>query len=67
MSCNLTPNLSIDELIKAIDGQKTRALVDKKYVEPTESEIEGNLFDYDIDFNRFLEDMEVIFKGIKDG
>ena len=62
MSCN-TDNIGIDELEDMLqDAKKGRAKVDKQYVEYKDK---GHLFNYLIDFNEFLEDIDFIFKSQK--
>jgi len=62
MSCKAGyDNISIEELEKQLDEAK-KALVDKKY---QGYKNEAHLFDYDIDFSRFLEDISYILEEAK--
>jgi len=60
--CNTNKEISIQDLEQQLEDAKT-SLVDRKYVNYDE---QGHLFQYDIDFNRFLNDIQVILEGIKD-
>lgn len=61
MSCkNEYKEIDINELSEQLKESK-KALVDRAYVD-YESE---HLFDYDIDFNRFLNDINHIIEAIK--
>jgi len=64
MSCDFENNpVTIDELeIQLKDAKKGIAKVDKKYVNYKEN---GHLFEYDIDFGRFLDDINFILEAIK--
>jgi len=55
-------NISIEKLEKQLDETK-KALVDKKYENYTQNET--HLFDYNINFNRFLEDISYILEKAK--
>ena len=62
MSCKAGyDNISIEELEKQLDDAK-KALVDKKY---QEYKNDAHLFDYDIDFGRFLGDISYILEEAK--
>jgi hypothetical protein len=61
--CETENNVTIDELEEMVKEAKRTSQVDKHYVD---EKIEGHLFDYDIVFNRFLEDMSHLFKKGKE-
>ena len=64
MSCETTHNLDINDLEQQLlEAKKGIAKVDKKYVDYEDS---NHLFDYDIDFGRFIEDVAHIMNSIKD-
>jgi len=61
MSCNEDTNITIDELEDMLqEAKKGRAKVDKQYVDYKDK---GQLFEYKIDFNEFLEDIDYILKA----
>ncbi len=64
MSCEIdAPAVTLDELeVQLKEAKKGMAKVDKKYVDYTEK---GHLFSYDIDFPRFLDDINYILEEIK--
>lgn len=63
MSCETGHKLDINDLETQLkEAKKGIAKVDKKYVNYDES---VHLFDYDIDFNRFLSDIDHILKAVK--
>ena len=64
MSCEIEHVLDINDLEAQLhEAKKGVAKVDKKYVDYEEN---NHLFDYDIDFNRFLTDIDHILKSIKE-
>jgi len=58
MSCTNYDNISISDLENQLEEAK-KALVDKKYKNYSEME---HLFEYNIDFKIFLEDMSYILE-----
>ena len=62
MSCGTgKAEISIQDLEEQLSDAK-KALVDRKYVK---YDTQGHLFDYDIDFDRFLVDIDFILKEAK--
>ena len=64
MSCETeSKNINLEELeIQLKDASKGIAKVDKKYVD---YDTKGHLFDYNLDFPRFYEDIGYILERLK--
>lgn len=65
MSCETEhKNIDINDLETMLqEARKGRAKIDKQYVDFDEK---GHLFEYNIDFNQFLDDINYIFKKHKE-
>ena len=60
MSCS-TEKIDINDLEEMLhEARKGRAKIDKQYVDYEE---QGHLFEYKIDFNQFLEDVDFMLKA----
>jgi len=62
MSCTSYNNISISDLENQLKDAK-KSLIDKKYKNYSE---QGHLFDYEINFTRFLEDISYILEKSKE-
>ena len=65
MSCETEhKNIDINDLEAMLqEARKGRAKIDKQYVD---FDKKGHLFDYNINFNQFLDDINYIFKKHKE-
>ena len=65
MSCDVESKpIDINDLeVMLQEAKKGRAKVDKQYVE---YEDKGQLFEYDINFSVFLEDVDFLFQAVKE-